>query len=98
MNPALTEQAVGCVHRLGQTRHVEIIRLLMKDSVETRISQLVDEKVSMGGAMEVELDGNDIVSIPAGVSANAPIVSSVRTNKATITAAEYGFLFGVDSN
>lgn len=46
MNPSLEAQAIGRVHRLGQTRPVEIVRLLMKDSIDTRICELVDKKYS----------------------------------------------------
>jgi superfamily II DNA or RNA helicase len=43
-NPALEAQAVGRVHRLGQKRSVEIIRLLMKDSVDSRIVEMLEKK------------------------------------------------------
>jgi superfamily II DNA or RNA helicase len=43
-NPALEAQAVGRVHRLGQKRNVEIIRLLMKDSVESRMVEMLEKK------------------------------------------------------
>jgi superfamily II DNA or RNA helicase len=43
-NPALEAQAIGRVHRLGQKRSVEIIRLLMKDSVDSRIVEMLEKK------------------------------------------------------
>jgi superfamily II DNA or RNA helicase len=43
-NPALEAQAVGRVHRLGQKRSVEIIRLLMKDSVDSRMVEMLEKK------------------------------------------------------
>lgn len=43
-NPALEAQAIGRVQRLGQTRSVEIVRLVMQDSVETRIRTMLDKK------------------------------------------------------
>jgi superfamily II DNA or RNA helicase len=43
-NPALEAQAIGRVHRLGQKRRVEIIRLLMKDSVDSRIVEMLEKK------------------------------------------------------
>ncbi len=43
-NPALEAQAIGRVHRLGQKRSVEIIRLLMKDSVDSRIVAMLAKK------------------------------------------------------
>jgi hypothetical protein len=43
-NPALEAQAIGRVHRLGQKRSVEIIRLLMKDSVDSRMVEMLEKK------------------------------------------------------
>ena len=37
LNPALEAQAIGRVHRMGQTREVCITRLVMQRSVEERI-------------------------------------------------------------
>jgi hypothetical protein len=45
LNPALEQQAIGRVHRLGQERKVEVVPLLVKDSVETRISQVFLEEI-----------------------------------------------------
>jgi SNF2 family DNA or RNA helicase len=36
-NPALEAQAIGRIHRLGQKRPVEIVRLVVKNSVEERM-------------------------------------------------------------
>eukprot|EP01083_Nonionella_stella_P077978 213153_1 len=43
-NPAAEDQAVDRVHRLGQLRPVEVIRLIMKDSVESRVVELQAKK------------------------------------------------------
>jgi SNF2 family DNA or RNA helicase len=43
-NPALEQQAIGRVYRLGQKRKVKVIRLLVKDSVETRIHEFLKHK------------------------------------------------------
>jgi superfamily II DNA or RNA helicase len=43
-NPALEAQAIGRVHRLGQKRSVEIIRLLMNDSVDSRMVEMLEKK------------------------------------------------------
>jgi len=44
LNPAIEQQAVGRVHRLGQKRDVEVVRLVMENSVETRIRQMLKKK------------------------------------------------------
>ncbi len=65
MNPSLEEQAIGRVHRLGQTRPVQIVRLIMKDSIEMRINEFVKTKyprskhittLSVGSDSSVESD------------------------------------------
>ena len=43
-NPAAVAQAVDRVHRLGQTRPVQIFRLVMKDSIEEKIMDLAKKK------------------------------------------------------
>eukprot|EP00814_Leptocylindrus_danicus_P022439 CAMPEP_0116044192 /NCGR_PEP_ID=MMETSP0321-20121206/26858_1 /TAXON_ID=163516 /ORGANISM="Leptocylindrus danicus var. danicus, Strain B650" /LENGTH=157 /DNA_ID=CAMNT_0003525251 /DNA_START=505 /DNA_END=978 /DNA_ORIENTATION=+ len=44
LNPALVTQAVGRVHRIGQTRQVQIVRLVMKDSIEERMEIFLKRK------------------------------------------------------
>jgi superfamily II DNA or RNA helicase len=68
-NPALEAQAVGRVHRLGQKRSVEIIRLLISDSVDSRMVEMLEKKHGKTEGSEVnsktdadaenEKDGND---------------------------------------
>eukprot|EP00897_Mesotaenium_endlicherianum_P006370 jgi/Mesen1/5761/ME000292S04834 len=43
-NPAVEEQAIDRVHRLGQTRAVEVIRYAVADSIEERMLQLQEKK------------------------------------------------------
>jgi SNF2 family DNA or RNA helicase len=43
-NPAAVAQAVDRVHRLGQTRPVQIFKLVMKDSIEEKIMDLANKK------------------------------------------------------
>lgn len=43
-NPAVEEQAMDRVHRLGQTRDVEVVRLIVTDSIEERILQMQEKK------------------------------------------------------
>ncbi len=42
--PAVEDQAVGRVHRMGQTRPVQVHRLLTEDSVDERIEELLAGK------------------------------------------------------
>ena len=44
-NPFLEEQAIKRVHRLGQTRPVEVIRLITKNSIEENIQHLHSMKL-----------------------------------------------------
>jgi SNF2 family DNA or RNA helicase len=44
LNPALEAQAIGRVHRLGQTKNVEITRFVVKDSIEERIQKIQKAK------------------------------------------------------
>jgi len=43
-NPAAEAQAVDRVHRLGQTREVEVVRFIMNQSVEERVLSIQKKK------------------------------------------------------
>ncbi|XP_024518098.1 putative SWI/SNF-related matrix-associated actin-dependent regulator of chromatin subfamily A member 3-like 1 [Selaginella moellendorffii] len=43
-NPAVEEQAMDRVHRLGQTRDVHVFRLIATDSIEERLLQVQEKK------------------------------------------------------
>jgi SNF2 family DNA or RNA helicase len=43
-NPAAEEQAIDRVYRIGQTRDVQVCRLVIKGSIEERMLQLADQK------------------------------------------------------
>jgi SNF2 family DNA or RNA helicase len=43
-NPYIEEQAIGRVHRIGQKKHVRVYRLLVADTIETRILELQEKK------------------------------------------------------
>merc|ERR1712228_1123424 len=53
-NPATESQAVDRVHRIGQTKHVYITRIVIKDSVEERILDLQRKKQNIADSA---LDG-----------------------------------------
>src|SRR5699024_2371088 len=43
-NPAVEEQAAGRAHRIGQTKKVEVIRLITEGTIEEKIFQLQEKK------------------------------------------------------
>lgn len=43
-NPAVEEQAMDRVHRIGQKEDVKIVRLIVRNSIEERILELQDRK------------------------------------------------------
>ena len=48
LDPAIEQQAVARVHRIGQTRDVSVTRLLVDDSVERHVMAML----KVGGAVE----------------------------------------------
>ena len=61
-NPAVLEQRVGRIHRLGQTDPIDIYNLVSQDSIEARIALLVSVKIALfsglfdGSSDEVRFD------------------------------------------
>lgn len=45
--PAMEEQAIGRMNRLGQTKEVEIVRMVMRDTVEERAMAIQDGKIDL---------------------------------------------------
>jgi SNF2 family DNA or RNA helicase len=43
-NPYIEDQAIGRVHRIGQEKHVRVYRILVADTIETRILELQEKK------------------------------------------------------
>ena len=46
-NPAIEEQAIDRVHRIGQQQEVKVFKLTVRDTVEDRIIALQDKKREM---------------------------------------------------
>ncbi|KAF8452372.1 SNF2 family N-terminal domain-containing protein [Boletus edulis BED1] len=63
-NPALEDQAYDRAHRFGQTRDVNIYKLMIPDTVETRILQLQDTKRELAKAA---LSGDKIKNMKLGM-------------------------------
>ena len=49
-NAAIEDQAIDRCHRIGQTREVKVIRLLINDTVENRIKELQERKKAIVSA------------------------------------------------
>lgn len=65
-NPAVEDQAIERVHRIGQTRPVSVYRFLVKDSVEEHMAKISAKKaasVQSMGVGESRLTATDIASI-----------------------------------
>jgi hypothetical protein len=46
-NPAVLEQRIARVHRLGQSRPVQVINLVTRDSIEERVLKTLNQKRSL---------------------------------------------------
>lgn len=59
-NPAVENQAIDRVHRIGQHKKVVAVRLITPDTVEEKMQQLQERKKALSGAL-VQAD-NDVMS------------------------------------
>ena len=50
-NPAVEAQAIDRAHRIGQTRHVFAYRLIARDTVEEKITELQSSKKQLADAL-----------------------------------------------
>jgi len=55
-NPMRIEQRVGRIHRIGQTREVEIYNLSAEDTIEDHILRILDSKINMFELVIGEMD------------------------------------------
>ena len=62
-NPMVIEQRIGRIHRIGQTREVFIFNLVTRDTLESHVLRILEEKINMFelvvgemGAMLGEMD------------------------------------------
>ena len=46
-NPAVEDQAFDRIHRLGQHRPIRIVRMIIENSIESRILQLQEKKKAL---------------------------------------------------
>src|SRR5262249_4052587 len=50
-NPAKENQATDRLHRIGQTRGVQVFKLQIPGTVEDRIASIIESKTSLSGAL-----------------------------------------------
>jgi SNF2 family DNA or RNA helicase len=50
-NPARENQATDRLHRIGQTRGVQVFKLQCPGTVEDRIAKIIDKKIALSGAL-----------------------------------------------
>ncbi|XP_042457247.1 putative SWI/SNF-related matrix-associated actin-dependent regulator of chromatin subfamily A member 3-like 1 [Zingiber officinale] len=58
-NPAVEEQAMDRVHRIGQREEVKVVRMIVKDSIEERILMLQEKKKSLASGAFGKKSTND---------------------------------------
>jgi hypothetical protein len=74
-NPAVLEQRIGRVHRLGQSRSVQVVNFVAEDTIEERMLSLLAFKKSLfagvldGGESEVFLGGSRLAKFMESVNA-----------------------------
>ena len=69
-NPTAEEQATGRAHRIGQTKKVEVLRLVVHHSIEEQVLKMSDRKrrlfdklITPGEEMPTRLTEKDILSL-----------------------------------
>jgi SNF2 family DNA or RNA helicase len=102
MNPALEAQAIGRVYRLGQRKNVEIVRMLMTNSVETRLTQLIETKYGSkdkkgSGSGDNDDDDSDKKDTMDRFSSSSIRVGSIQSDRSDMRENEFDLLFGLTS-
>jgi len=62
-NPAVLEQRIGRVHRLGQSETVQVVLMIAADSYEERVAGLVGRKQSLFDSVVVGEGGEDAMGL-----------------------------------
>ena len=83
-NPAVLEQRIGRVHRLGQSRSVQVINFVAENTIEERMLSLLAFKQSLfagvldGGASEVFLGGSRLAKFMESVDAVTEAAAEIQ--------------------
>ncbi len=59
-NPAVLEQRIGRVHRIGQRRSVQVLHFVTRDAIEERVRQVVEDKRALFEGLLVD-DADQVV-------------------------------------
>jgi len=102
VNPALEEQAIGRVYWMGQLKPTTVKRLVVSDSVESRLADVVAAKVVAGLGDRTALT-TDLVAADAGrwskgkeMAESVPTVAGgLRHDRALVKYEELRALFGM---
>jgi len=88
----------------GQKRPVEIVRLRMKDSIESRMAQMIERKYGKRhtgedgnentGGNDDDAKADDGEASAITVATANTLVGSVNNDKAAVVGAEFDLLFG----
>jgi hypothetical protein len=94
-NPAVLEQRIGRIHRMGQARPVRVYNLVAEHSLESAIERTLAFKKGIfagvldGGASEVRLDGTGLERFMAELAAvEKDLGSAASTSSAAADLAE----------
>jgi len=95
LNPALEEQAVGRVHRMGQLRPVTVKRLWISNSVEERITKVVKVRCRQGAqAAVVEEPAAAVRGRGRQTGAGSTVAGALNSDKQKFKTKEWSYLFG----
>lgn len=53
-SPSVEEQAIDRLHRIGQDKHVKVVRFIMEDTIEIKMLQIQERKKQIGDIVGVE--------------------------------------------
>jgi len=85
-NPAVLEQRIGRIHRMGQKKPVRIINFISRNSIEERILGLLSFKKSLFAGV-LDDDGSDVVMM--GQSQMEQFMTSVEEATTGLEKADY---------
>ena len=89
LNPALHVQAIGRVHRMGQTRPVRVTNFIMKDSIESRVMTML---YAAAGVAKPGADATSAIDIDGG-DGPAVVAGTIQRDTPRLSLADFGTLF-----